>query len=526
MADDDPQAGGLYRWSGWTVAGVAQTDRAVARLTETHEYFHRQLDDTTAFGGLVAVYASLAVACPGDGWERTRDRLQAMSDVLHETHAVGMSLLTSQRRLERIDGYPLYDRYINVLTQLVGEQTHPWVALAALRAAATACMQSTALTVAGEIGLDSFQPQAIALTDRPNHRLVQLIRSPFREEVAREQAQALAAYAAETWWIGSDRVPLTPESTDGHAGRLSQQLQARLFKTAAGFLASSRAQVLDEDGHHNDLRELLAQARALAPEGLARIGALVESGGGDLLHGGALDSQTITLPAAPRRATVLPYGSISGMSGEGESRHGFVAVARPERLRSFYELGGVDLPDQAAVACLRTTVFDGPVRDSVLLVIVDEPESIEQAEHPIFVSVSSSAAAAAPEMTARWMGYARRDRLSLVMDTPATAALHRWCEPDSTRFRAATRQIDAHGVDLRIIAGRIEQDGRQSPLVIIPTTEFGARWFEAATEEDPKLKRSVVIDPGLFEEESVHMDIVLTHLILEEPVVGTGSWNA
>jgi hypothetical protein len=35
-----------------------------------------------------------------------------------------------------------------------------------------------------------------------------------------------------------------------------------------------------------------------------------------------------------------------------------------------------------------------------------------------------------------------------------------------------------------------------------------------------------VIDPDLFEQESAHMDVVLTHLILEEPVVGTGSWNA
>lgn len=525
MADSDAQAGGLYRWSGWTVAGVPHDDLAVARLTETHEYFHRQLDDTTAFGGLVTVCASLVTACPGHDWERIRDRLQTMSDVAHETYAVGMSLLTTQRQLDRVDGYPLYDRYIDILSRLVGEQVHPWVALAALRAAATACMQSPALTGAVSVGIDDFQPGSIALADRPNHRLVALMRSPFREAVAREQAEAAAAHGSEAWWIGSDRARLTPESMDGQAGRLSQQLHRRLLHAAAASLSSFGAVVVDDDSHHNDLRELLAQARALAPEGLARIGALVESGGGDLLHGGALDSQTITLPAAPRRATVLPYGAVSGMSGEGTGRHGFVTIARPERLRSLYELGGVALPDQAAVACLRTTVFDRAVRDSVLLVVVDEPERMEENEHPIYVSVTSSAAAAAPQMTSRWMSYAERSRLSVVMDTPATAALHRWCERDGARFRAATRQIDAHGVDVRIIAGRIEQNGRQSALVIIPTTEFGARWFEAATQEDPILNRSVVIDPDLFEEESTHMDIVLTHLILEEPVVGTGSWN-
>jgi len=49
-----------------------------------------------------------------------------------------------------------------------------------------------------------------------------------------------------------------------------------------------------------------------------RIGALVEAPGGELMHGGALDSHTIELPAAPLRAVVLPYGEVSGVSGEGE----------------------------------------------------------------------------------------------------------------------------------------------------------------------------------------------------------------
>lgn len=526
MPESDVDAAGRYRWSGWTVAGVSQPDLALGRLTETHEYFHRQLDDTTAFGGLVAVCAVLATACPGEGWERMRDRLQAMSDLVHETYAVGMSLLTTQRHLARVGGYPLYDRHVAILEQLVGDQTHPWVALAALRAAATACMQSPAIGAAVEVRLSNFVPASIAVADRPNHRLVALMRSAYAETVAREQADAAALFASEPWWIGSDRARLAPESMDGEPGRYSQQLHRRLLAAAATSLSAVGAAVLDDDSHHHELRELLGQARGLAPAGLARIGALVETGGGDLLHGGALDSQTITLSAAPRRATFLPAGTVSGMSGEGASRHGFVAITRPECLRSRYELSGVALPDQPAVACLRTTVFDGEVRDSVLFVAVDAPEELSGQEHPIYVSVTSSAAAAAPEMTSRWMTHADPSCLSLVMDTPATAALHRWCERDGTRFRTVTRQVNAHGVDLRIIAGRIDDAGRQSALVIIPTTEFGARWFEAATQEDPILHRSVVIDPDLFEQESAHMDVVLTHLILEEPVVGTGSWNA
>jgi hypothetical protein len=80
-------------------------------------------------------------------------------------------------------------------------------------------------------------------------------------------------------------------------------------------------------------------------------------------------------------------------------------------------------------------------------------------------------------------------------------------------------------MEVRIIAGRVVEQDRHSALVIIPTTEFGARWFEAATAEDPVLRRAVEIDDELFERESDHLDVVLNHLLFEEHVVGTGSWR-
>ena len=80
MGEADAQTGGQYHWSGWTVAGVSYPDLAVARLTRNPRVLHRQLDDTTSFGDLVGVCASLALVRPDCGWERLRDRLQAMSE--------------------------------------------------------------------------------------------------------------------------------------------------------------------------------------------------------------------------------------------------------------------------------------------------------------------------------------------------------------------------------------------------------------------------------------------------------------
>lgn len=140
------------------------------------------------------------------------------------------------------------------------------------------------------------------------------------------------------------------------------------------------------------------------------------------------------------------------------------------------------------------------------------------------MSVLSSAAAADPNATAEWMRWADPSRVSLIMNTPSTAALRRWCA-DGGRFRTQTRLIEFEGMHNRVIAGRVDHDGPQSALVIIPTTEFGARWFEAACAEDPELGDAIVHDTEFFEREGHHLDVVLNHLLLEERYVGTGSWR-
>lgn len=504
------------RAAGWEVAD--------GRLAETHEYFHRQLDDTTAFGGLTSTVAALADSSLDERWVELRDRLLTMVDLVHEAFAVGMSLLTTQRSVEPIPNYPTYDRHVMAIQRLVGEGTHPWVALAALRAAATACMQSEALNIAVSVGIEQFDPRRVPALERPNHRLAALLAGGYADEVANAHSEATLTFGDEAWWRPAAGVSLSLESMDGAAADASAALHRQLLARAQVLLVHRGGGFVEPGHHHEDLRRLLGEARALAPAGLARIGALVEAPGGELLHGGPLDGQTIELTAAPARASVLPSGALSGASGEGEQRHLFVVVTTPRRLRAAYQLEGQELSDGEAIACVRSTVFDGERRDSVLLLPVASPEDLTETEVG-FVSVFSSAIAADPGVATRWMQWAHPARVSLVMDTPATAALRRWCAGGAT-FRTETRVVAvSSGDELRIIAGRVEEPGHRSPLVIIPSTEFGARWFEAARMEDDVLSRAVVEDPTLFETESAHLDIVLGHLLLEERFVGTGSWR-
>src|SRR4051812_32381769 len=88
-----PLSGAMYDHFGWRIA-AAPIDVAEGRLAETHEYFHRQLDDTTAFGGLITTVAALADALPASRWHELRQRLLDVSDLVHESFAVALSLVT------------------------------------------------------------------------------------------------------------------------------------------------------------------------------------------------------------------------------------------------------------------------------------------------------------------------------------------------------------------------------------------------------------------------------------------------
>lgn len=515
----------VYDHFGWRVQGRAW-EIGPARLAETHEFFHRQLDDTTAFGGLTSTFAALGDALPDvEHWRSVHGRLLAMSDLVHETFAVGASLLTTQRAIKPIDGYPAYDRHVRAAHRLVGPNVHPWVALGAVRAAAMACMQSRALALAAEAGASRFDPSRVPPLERPNNRFAELLAGRYRSVVQQEQEDAARAHATKPWWRPADGVMLAPDSMDGEASTAWGLMFDRLFHAAADVIRSAGGlPVVELDGQHENLRTLLADARALAPMGLTRLGSLVEAPGGELLHGGPLDGQVVELSSAPRRAVVLPYGAASATSGEGQHRHVFVVLTTPRRICGAHFLEGVPLPEGDLVAGARTTVFDGDALDSVLYLLVDRPDQLGDLSST-FVSIVSSALAADPETANAWLRSADLERASLVMDTPVTAALRRWCV-DGARFHTETRCLLAGDDKVWIIAGRVERPEGKSPLVVIPTSEFGARWFEAARTEDTSLRNGVVDDPDFFERNASHLDIVLTHMLVEERYVGTGSWRA
>jgi hypothetical protein len=513
---------GRYQWFGWTVPAAAG-DASTKHLIELHEEFHRALDEMTAFGGLVTTVAALAQADPDSRWPVARDRLQAMSDIVHETYAVGMSLIVGDQRLATVDGYPLYDRYVAIANSLIGADTHLWVGWIALQAAITACMQSNVLTTVLSDDLSEFDPACIERSARPNHRLVALLDSDFAAVVAAANEDALREHGREDWWReGHGRSAST--SLSGGVDEAALALRKRMFGEAAAALRATGATVIAEGDHYTDLAELLKRAAATTPRPLVPTGAMTELPYIErVLY--PLDRLTITPSDVPARATLLPYHKGSGFTREGAHRHGFLTLVRTDYLSSSYELHGLPVPEVPAIACLRRTVHEGRPDAAIQHMIVAESDPLQEENgHPIYVSVTNSAAVAAPQLSSHWMRRADLDRLSLVMDTPVTPLIRRWCEPEGVRFRVSIACIEVADMEMWVIAGRVERSDSRSPLVIIPASELGTHGFEAFVEEEAPMRDAVVIDDELFQEERIHIGVVLNHLLREEHMVGPGRW--
>jgi hypothetical protein len=110
----------------------------------------------------VTAVAALAEARPDAQWSELRDRLVSCADLLHETFAVGASLLTTQRGLDRVDGYSLYDRYDTVLRRLMGAGVHPWDRAGGYAYRCHGLHAVGAWQAALMVGIDRFDPTALA----------------------------------------------------------------------------------------------------------------------------------------------------------------------------------------------------------------------------------------------------------------------------------------------------------------------------------------------------------------------------
>jgi len=145
-SEADSGAGAYNSFDRWSTSLRGDAGSDGARLVTVHEALHAALNDTTAFGVLMAACAVLGQAA-GDEYEAALRRLVGQCRGVHEAFATFQSLwLAVAGDMSYLSGYPRYQRWYQDASDLVPIPDHTRRKEMMLEAAARACMQAPVLT--------------------------------------------------------------------------------------------------------------------------------------------------------------------------------------------------------------------------------------------------------------------------------------------------------------------------------------------------------------------------------------------
>ena len=169
-------AGAYNSFDRWSTSLRSDAGSDGARLVTVHEALHAALNDTTAFGALVAACAVLGQVAGGE-YEAALKRLVGQCRGVHEAFATFESLwLVVAGDMSYLSGYPRYQRWYKDASDLVPIPDHVRRKEMMLEAAARACMQAPVLTGLGGAAPLSADAWRRPASERPDERFALLHR--------------------------------------------------------------------------------------------------------------------------------------------------------------------------------------------------------------------------------------------------------------------------------------------------------------------------------------------------------------
>jgi hypothetical protein len=378
MSDDDHLARlcleGASPSAGWytpnrshvRLAGQQETIDVVAYLHEVH---HAVLNDSTAWGTLLHVYARLP-------WASVRFRdLLATTRVVHESYAtftsVGIASAQFGESTWVLSAYPDYLPLHESITRITSAIAGPNRRLAVVSAMARACMQAPVLDAMCDQGIAKFSLASVRRADWPAERWSWLLR----------RGESLISEAA-----------MTADVTVRHQSHAALDLDvpgaSLLEVTAPGFdefwrcweiasyevfqreLVGNGSRTLDFDGHQEGTRMAVEAALEAAPDAGLRAALPGDRQRSDPAFAGDVIQQIRHhLHAQDQLAsafTEMPIGELTIAVAESSQIEGtpvLVTHSRlPARLAQLYEWRGATRPDpdeRTPVTTVRLIADDG-----------------------------------------------------------------------------------------------------------------------------------------------------------------------
>ncbi|HEY2576590.1 MAG TPA: hypothetical protein VGI74_09815 [Streptosporangiaceae bacterium] len=370
---DGPGSSGSYTTHAFSLrlSGVRQPLDHVVYLHEVH---HAALNDVTAWGSALHVYARL----PGDAGQQFIPLLDACRTT-HESLATFASVQIASARHGALDGVlaaypsyvPLYEAAVHLLSPVQGPNRRQLMA----NALARLCMQTPVLEEIAAVGLGTFRLAAIRDIDRPDARWNWFAR----------QGPALAGVAAaaadRALVTNFDRATLDSDesggdlytSTDRSHDEAWDYWEAAAYERLRAALSAGGARTLSFNGHQDGSAALLALVAAEHGD----IGLRAAMSGEQRHNDAALASSVLQQVrhdlsgGEPYCAVLLPPAGIAQVAelagGDGDA---MIVDARPaERLAALYRWPGEALPE-------RLRVPGGPVVAVRVLTDHREPGSV------------------------------------------------------------------------------------------------------------------------------------------------------
>ena len=175
-SDSDSGQGSYNSFDRWSTSLRGNAGSAGARLVTVHEALHAALNDTTAFGVLMAACAVLGQSA-GDQHELALKALVGQCRGVHEAFATYQSLwFVVAGDMSYLSGYPQYLRWYKDASDLIPLPDHARRKEMMLEAAARVCMQAPVLARLTDQASVPADAWAVPAGERPDERFALLHR--------------------------------------------------------------------------------------------------------------------------------------------------------------------------------------------------------------------------------------------------------------------------------------------------------------------------------------------------------------
>jgi hypothetical protein len=521
-------AGAYNSFDRWSTSLRGDAGSEGAKLVTVHEALHAALNDTTAFGVLLAACAALEQA-GGGAPEGVLKRLVGQCRGVHEAFATFESLwLVADGDVSYLSGYPRYQRWYKDASDLVPLPDHMRRKEMMLEAAARACMQGPVLARITSGGPLSGQAWVCPASERPDERfglLRQFAEGEFWDRAWDQCAEAVSGSPLLAAIEASDADPSLRAQTYGDAFDEPLAICAHLLYAAvAALLAEHGALTLDYDGHQDFLAGVIAAVEREAPAARGLLLASSDERGVAEETFEMWGRERLVLRERPRPAVVRQFADVlrdrqvaALLSGSGERMHVFASVRPASRLRQQF---AVDAPGSAwlgdrgssSVVTVRSAAEDS---DSVDLTVLDEPGQLSRLVRalpkPLTVHVSISLACLGDlAWRDRWSRALRRTRVTGLVDLSPMAQLSAW-RTERSRLRYAQATVrDVGGSPAELLVWQVGDTGLPLLLVCTSVTSDILRQYIERTYPD------ALADTGIITGRQDEIELATSHLVGEE----------